>query len=475
MFCVFATTLAQKSDRPCASKPAPERLNQRLKGLLCLISLVLVLTLILPVGLLGQRPAADTVVSRLFPPNARLQWVRYYRGRFDDMAEVLLSLGYDGTSCRGQMTYLRSKVTLALNGTFDDALLVLTESTPDGVVCGQLSGAIQGEILQAEWMNVANTIGAVLHAREVKAPNTVPKPCGDNKWAARYVARWNDARLDLVLTRQSNLQLSGYLWIEAENKTYPLRGKMLSEERYEVQALLPNGKVAAHLQGNLQNPQAHECQWIGSGEKRTFKLTQRARLASDCIEYADYLSSYDLLYPRLECANCHQTLDRIATEWIERVKTAISAQQRPLTPENRNALRASAWYSISCWTETVFCGQLFFSESWQQPSSARAFNFDLRTGKEITFEDLFNRNFNAREWLADYARKESPKLPKYATDSPFREWLAKEGFPIAVIRREGLEICTPFHAIYGQHSLIVPYSLLKPYMRRDNPITDLVK
>lgn len=429
----------------------------------------------LPVGLPGQKPVADTTVSRLFPSNARLQWVRYYRGRFDDMTEVLLSLGYDGANCRGQMTYLQSKETLALNGTFDNALFVLTESAANGAACGQLTGTVQGELLQAEWTNAGNTLGAMLYAREVKAPNTVPKPCGDNKWAARYVARWNDARLDLVLTRQSNLQVSGYLWIESENKTYILRGKMLSDDRYEVQALLPGGKVAAHLQGSLQNPQAHECQWIGSGEKRTFKLTQRTRLATGCLEYADYVSSYDLLYPRPECAGCNQILDRITAEWTEQVKTAIAAQKRPLTPEHRNALRASAWYSISCWTETVFCGQLFFSESWKQPPTARAFNFDLRTGKEITFEDLFNRNFNAREWLAEYARKESPKLPKYATDPPFREWLAKEGFPIAIIRRDGLEICTPFHAIYGQHSLVVPYSMLKPYMRRDNPIPDLVK
>ncbi len=429
----------------------------------------------LPAVLNAQKPPVDTTVSNLFPPHTRLQWVRYYRGRFDDMAEVLLALGYDGSQCRGRMTYLQSKEVFTLQGTFENTFFVLTEGQAQGAPSGQLTGTLQGESLQAEWTNANNTLGNILHAREVKAPNTTPKPCGDNKWAARYVARWNEARLDMVLTRQSNFSLSGYLWIEAEGKTYELKGKMLSEDRYEVQALLPNGKTAAHLQGNLQNPLAHECQWTGSGEKRTFKLSQRARLGAGCIEYADYVSSYDVLYPRPECSACNQTLDKVAADWVEQIKSAIAAQKRPPTPENRNALRASAWYHISCWTETVFCGQITFSESWKQPPTARAFNFDLRTGKEITFEDLFNRNFNAREWLAEYARKEAPKLPKYASDPSFREWLAKEGFPLTTIRRDGLELSTNFHPVYGQHSIVVPYAVLKPYMRRDNPIADLVR
>ncbi|MCS6929375.1 MAG: hypothetical protein NZM43_07780 [Saprospiraceae bacterium] len=428
-----------------------------------------------PKVLWAQRPVADTTISRLFPPNTRLQWVRHYRGRFDDITEVLLSLGYDGTYCRGQMTYLQSKESFLLNGTFENGLFVLTESDIKGTTTGQLTGTLQGERLQAEWANLTNTIGCTLYAREVKGANAVPKPCGDNKWAARYVARWNNARLDLVLARQSNLRLNGYLWIEAENRTYTLRGQLVNDSDYEVQALLPNGKVAAHLRGSFQSPQVHECWWIGSGEKRAFKLTQRARLNSGCIEYADYVSSYDLLYPRLECPTCNEIFNRIIFDWLEQTKSAIAGQRRPSTPENRSALRASVWYNISCWTETLFCGQLFFSESWKQPPTARAFNFNLRTGKEIALEDLFNRHFNAREWFADYARKEAPKLPKYAAESPFREWIVKEGFPIVVIRRDGIEICTPFHPVYGQHSLIVPYSLLKPYMRQDNPIADLVR
>jgi hypothetical protein len=91
-----------------------------------------------------------------------------------------------------------------------------------------------------------------LEAKEVKVKSLAPKPCGENKWVSRYVARWNNSRLDLTLARVNNNLLSGYLWIEADDKTYMLKGKVLADDRYEMQALLPNGKIAAHLTGDLK-------------------------------------------------------------------------------------------------------------------------------------------------------------------------------------------------------------------------------
>ena len=99
----------------------------------------------------------------------------------------------------------------------------------------------------------------------------------------------------------------------------------------------------------------------------------------------------------------------------------------------------------------------------------------MRTGKPITFVELFNKGFDAKTWLADYAKRESPKLPAFAGDPQYREWLDKEGFPLFTLRRDGLEISTLFHPSYGRQALLVPYGSLKPYMRKDNPVADLVK
>lgn len=420
-------------------------------------------------------PAPDTAVTRLFDAGTKLKWVRYFRGRLDDVSEVMLALGYDGKRCQGYMTYAESKVRFQLSGTIDGVVLVLSENDADGRITGHLTGTLQGENLDAEWTNATNTLGSRLEAREAKSDRALHQPCSDNKWVSRYVARWNNARVDFTLARVNNSVLSGYLWIEADDKTYTLRGKVSPDDHFELEASLPNGRTAAHLQGSLKNPQNIDCQWVGSGEKRTLKLILRSKLPVGCLEYADYTSSYDALYPRPDCADCNKTLDQRVSQWIEQCKAGMAAQKKSAAPENRNALRASTWYEVTCWTETIFCGYLTFAESWKEQTSGISFNFDLRSGKEISFDDLFNRNFNAQEWFADYARKESPKMTKFAADPNFREWLQGAGFPMFTIRRDGLELSTPFHPVYGQHHLTIPYTLLKPYMRRDNPIADLVK
>ena len=459
MFFAPVTGLCQKNNPKPTTKPAPAATKPTPP------------TRPTPTG-----PAAkDTAVAALFEQPASLKWVKFFRGRLDDVSEVVLALGYDGSNCRGYFTYAKSQERFRLSGTLEGVVLLLEEFDTKGENSGHLTGTLQGDQLAADWMNAPNTLGARLDAKEVPSPQPVNQRCGDDKWVNRYVARWNNARVDMVLARVNNGVLNGYLWIEADSRTYTLTGKIFPDQHYEMQALLPNGKTAAHLKGSLQVPQTSELEWVGSGEKRSIKLVMRETCQVGCLEYADYGSSYDALYPRSKCENCNKTLDKYVDGWVNQCKNTFTAQKKPATPANRNALRASAWYEVTCWTETLFCGYLTFAESWKPETSGQSFNFDLRSGKEITYEDLFTRNFNAKEWFGEYARKESPKMAKFAADPKFREWLAQDGFQMFTIRRDGLELSTLFHPVYGQQTLTVPYTTLKPYMRKDNPIADLVK
>lgn len=417
----------------------------------------------------------DTTVAGLFDAGTNLKWSKVFRGRLDDVSEVLLSLGFDGSNCRGYLTYAKSRQRFQVSGTLEGAVLLLEEIDAAGAISGHLTGTLQGDRLDADWMNVSNTLGSRLEAQEVTSQKPLNLHCSDNKWINRYVARWNNARVDMVLARVNNSMLNGYLWIEADNKTYTLDGKIFPDEHFEVQALLSGGKVGAHLQGSLKTPQSMDCNWVGSGEKRVFKMSMRENYVVGCLEYADYTSSYDALYPRTRCEICNKSLDQKVNNWVAQCKNTINAQKKPEAPNTRSSLRASCWYEVTCWTETLFCGYLTYADSWKEEPEGQSFNYDLRNGRELIFEDLFNRNFNAKEWFADYARKESPKMSKFAADPKFREWLSREGFPMFTIRRDGLELSTVFHPLYGQQHLTVPYATLKPYMRKDNPIADLVK
>lgn len=445
----------------------------------CFFLILFTLCLYIPVALSqANKPVLprDSAIIRLFEKPTEIKWVRNFKGRIDDVSSVEVSLGFDGRQCKGYLTYPKSKVRFKLEGTLPDSNhLKLEERDMTKQVTGRLEGRIAGRRLEADWTNAANSLGARLEADDLPPGMALP-PCGDNKWTNRYIGRFNNGRIDLVLSRMHNGYLNGYMWIEADNKTYLLRGDSDAKGDFVLPAILPGGKEVAKLRGNLKNPQALICKWTGTGEQREFNLIPREHLVMGCIENADYTSSIDALYPRLaNCNTCNVRLDQLVNDWVKRCNTTLAGQKDPLAPANRARSRASAWAEVLCWTETVFSGCLHFSDAWSPLAQGQAFNFDLRTGKEIRMEDLFNKSFDWKKWMEEYARKESPKMTQFAADPKYREWLAANGFPLITIRRDGLLLSTCFHPDYGRQFLVVPYNELKPFLKKDNPINDLIR
>ncbi len=421
-------------------------------------------------------PVPDSSITALFDKNAPLLWIKRLKGRIDDVFLVDIALGYDGRNCRGYMTYVKSKTRLRLGGILDNGVINLEERDVTNSLSGNIQGTFAGARLEANWNNVSNTIGSRLEAEEFVTGQTMLTSCAENKWAGRYITKYNGGRVDMVLIRMHNGGLEGFLWIESDNnRTYTLKGDMKAEGDYDLEALLPSGKMVALLQGNLKTPASVSCNWIGNGEKRSFTFTLKDKIVFGCYDYADYKAGYDAIYPRTPCITCNNWLDQQVNAWLAQCKSTLAANNEPPTPPSRSSLRGSSWADITCWTENIFSGYLTFTETWSEQAQGKAFNFDFKAGKEIVLSDLFTKGFNLKASLEEYARKESPKLPQFATDAKYREWVSKEGFPLVAIRRDGLEISTVFHPIYGRQRLLVPYSELKQNIKKESIIFDFAK
>jgi hypothetical protein len=368
----------------------------------------------------GNASVKDTAILRLFENPAAIKWARLFKGRMDDGAMVDVNLGFDGKSCRGYLTYAKSRTRFRLQGTLDSTGFKLEEFDMARVKTGMLTGSIQGRHLEAEWTNATNTIGSKLEADELPPGSAATLNCSDNKWSSRFITRYNNARADMVLVRAQNGALEGFLWVESDNgRTYKLKGEIKADGSYEMEALGKEDRLVAMLSGNLKPGQNTDCNWTGSGERRQFKFILKDHFLLGCYEYADYASSYDVLYPRTPCASCNTWLDEQVNGWVDRCKSTFSAKKMPLSAANRNAQRASAWPEIGCWTDNLFTGYLTFSDTWNDKAQGIAYNFDLKTGKQVVMEDLFQKTFNYKSWFSDYAAKEMPKLAAFANDPKY--------------------------------------------------------
>ena len=349
----------------------------------------------------------------------------------------------------------------------------LEERSDKEQTTGFVSGRIQGKSLTAEWNNSDNSLGGRIEAEEV--PLAAPVNCSDNKWSSRYITRYNNARCDMVLVRAQGGILDGFMWIESDGETYRLKGEIKPDGTYELDALGDADRLVAIISGEFKAGQGTVCRWTGSGEKREFKFILKDHFQMGCYDYADFNTSFDVLHPHTICEPCNTWLDEQVKEWLEKCKAAFESRQLKQTPETRNVQRASAWPEITCWTDNLLSGYLTFSDTRSSETQGISYNFDLKNGKLINPEDLFVKSFSWKNWFADFANREMPKLPSFAADPQFRSWLVEEGFPLMVIRREGFELSTLFHPFYGRQTLFVPYSSIKNSVRKDGPLGEFVK
>lgn len=420
-------------------------------------------------------PVSDSSIQKLFSNGVAVKWIKRLKGRIDDVYLIDLVLGSDGRNCKGYLTYVKSKTRFSIQGPLDNGQLSLEERDLSGNVTGQIKGSFDGTKLNASWTNKSNTVGSKLDAEELQAGQAFSSNCSENKWAARYITRYNGGRADMVLIRMHNGALEGFLWIEADKTTYALKGELKENGLYDLEALLPNGKTGGLLEGSLANPAAIVCNWIGSGERRSFSFSQKDRLVFGCLDFADFRSGFDAVYPRTACIPCNNWLDQQVNNWMSACKSAVAAISEPLNAETRGKYRAGSWADIACWTETILSGYLTFTDTWNPEATGKAFNFNLKTGKEIIINDLFVKSFDPKPWFEAYWKREAPKLRQFAADPKYRAWIDQNGFPLIAIRREGLELSTLFHPVYGQQHLIVPYAELKANIKKDNPIVEFLK
>jgi hypothetical protein len=418
----------------------------------------------------------DSLIQRLFAPATPLKWVKKYAGRMDDVSDIELNLGFDGKNCKGFLTYLESNAKLQLVGVFNEKSgLNLVEIDANRDTSGYIKGKIEDKMLHADWNNYNNSIGSIIACEEISETKLGRSHCGDNKWINKYNVNYNGGNFEIILCRFNNGILFGNSWMETGNINYDLKGEITENGDFFINLYKSDGSEAGSFQGNMQSIQSLNLDWatkLGKHQYLVFPLVET--LSVGCYEFADYTNSYDVLYPKTRCNTCNTWMERKVTTWLNRCKGSFASNPQKQNPKNRAAQRASGWVDISLWNEDLFCGTMTFTESWADEPNGVAFNFDLNTGKEIKVEDLFIKNFDAKNWLENYRLKEVLKLPQLK-ETDFKNWIEQEGFPLFMLQREGIVLATPFHPVFGQQKITIPYSVLKPYLKVENPVAVFVK
>ena len=400
----------------------------------------------------------------MFDNPSKIQWIKHYKGRMDDLNDVSVTLGFDGKNCLGRMIFLRSKVKFDLLGKINGEEIQLVEMDEHEKVSGTLRGQFSPSSIQLNWASFDKSKGGFLSLTEISKEVKFPSFCGDNKWIRKYSGKIGEEQAELILQKENHQKLSGLIFYQRKNISYAVNGKINHTDSFEIQIKEQTGKVVQVINGNLFQDQITI---IHNDTKTTLSPTQG--LTIGCIEYVDYMTGYDITFPKTTNASFNQRMEEETNAWIKACRnraTQVKRENNSVHPTMRSTERGFAWSEVSFFSKKLISGFMTFSNTWTPGQKLIAFNYDFEKNSTIYLEDIFSKNKDYKKFIKNFIKKEIKKH-QYYSNSDFRKWIKKSDFPYFTIRKDGICFSTKFSMLYGKQSVTIPFRQLKPFLKKN--------
>jgi hypothetical protein len=416
-------------------------------------------------------------VASFFKTDEPMSSFKFFRGRMNDVNDIVIALGANGKQYKGIMKYLRSNEELMVEGIVNGQELRLAEMDSIGKITGFILGTIDDfDGITAEWYNHDRSIGGDLQLIPYAQEPRYPTYCGDNKWIRTYDGRIGEETVDFIIKRGTGFRVDGLAYFKSQNKTYHVAGELTNYNR----------DIKLHFQDN-------EWQSLGTLEgKVDFKtdnitcsftyndgklsegaLTKSQVIDVGCIEYADFISTMEIIYPKTRNFKFNDALNTYIQDWLKTSReytNQYKAQMKVLKPNMRASLRSYLWCDIDYFSNTLISGKVIHTNTWENGYTSYTFNFDFENNKMVALSEIFKSGSGYETFIRKYIEEAMKKRP-FSDDVIFQKWIEKAKFDYFTIRKEGINFISDYNAIYGEQHCTIPYEVLKPYLNKDSLVT----
>jgi len=378
---------------------------------------------------------------------------------------------------RARIVYLRSKEKINLAGVIADEDFKLQEVDNANQISGIWEGKISGKFILGTWSDKNNVKGGNILLEEVNSEATFPTYCGDNKWIRKYNGNILGESVEMILQRADNHQIKGVAFFQKQNKSFVARGEVSENDIVTITLKNQNGIFHGFFDGFLENDFL-KLNYKNQQQKKTeVVFSPDEGLTIGCMEYADYMTTYDVTYPKTTNAVFNKWIDDEIKAWTQACRSKLNKNKR-LNKVNAANLRTmdkgASWCTVDHFSKGLISGYMTYTNSWTPGQKVVPFNFDFDKNSKIDLDDLFNDNKDYTKYIRNYIKKEI-KNNKLYTDSEFKKWIKKNDFSLFTIRKDGICFSTKFDMLYGQQSVTIPYRQLKPFIKKNSPIRKIFK
>lgn len=427
--------------------------------------------------LFSQTSVTEATVYKLFDKPDKIKWIKHYKGKIDQINDIAVSLAFDGKNCKGILRYLRSNENFFLVGKIKQDAIKLDEIDYNKQTSGFIyANFIENNII-GEWSNYNNTIGGKIFLEEIAEEIKTPSHCGKDKWLRVYSGVANNEEVEMILQKDMDKGVQGSIYFRSTQKTKLVKGILINDS-FNLKISEINGDIYGALElekaGERNKLMGNFINADGIKKAAPFRIVEEYNM--DCLEFADYTTSYDFTFPKTKNEYFNKWIEGKIKTWAQSSRTYADQQKKinlP-TPVSRTSLRAFGWTDVNLFNDRLFSGFLNYSKTWSNEEECIPFNFDRTQGKMLQLVDLFESDFDYKTFVQNFVNISIQQLQQGKADG-YAEWIKKQEFPYFNIRNEGISFSTKFNPVFGQQHILVSYEKLKPYLKKDGPINFLVE
>ena len=407
---------------------------------------------------LFAQPEIESKTKALF--DTPVKWMKNYTGYIDDVHEVTLCLAFDGFNCCGYMQYSSSETEYLLEGSLQSSKFSFLEKYQNAP-SGYLAGTLLGETITLEWnaideLTSFSGVFSLANAQYLSAPNPIT--------VFSYTGTLDMQSVSLRLTRQSTGLVGEMMF--ADGTAQQIRGTQSADNSWNLE------NVSAGYNFRLINTKgdSYEANYILPGDEHAADLTMSllGQVNARSTAYLSHHTMIKCLLPSFQ-ADFDQLIDRMVDDWtldIERNKDKIAS--------NRFAQRADIWFEINEYSDAYLSGILYYSSSWKKDVSSKSFSYD-RASKDMVSVSPFLKGSSKWENIVREKLIAAKKMNETQDQVPYEKWINKVTLIEPMLCANGLRFHTEKSSVFGQASIMLPWTALTPTFLTPSKLTKLKK
>jgi hypothetical protein len=418
-----------------------------------------------------QSPHTDSLLAHHFEKDTKLLWIRMYQLRLDDVQDLLMVVGFDGTFCNGWLEYPNTGQKATIKGSLQGQEMMLVELDQNLKPVATFEGTMGHKKLTGQRIDKDRKSAQKLDGQLVIQTQAAEAklPCSENKWYLKYSLKWSNTDAVLTLARMQAGMVLGNLFVPGQSSYYTIKGKFLSDDKFVAHmTAMPERQYFGTIKGSLTQLNKLSLTVEQTEKPKMYvHCSLEEQLILACEQQWIGTTSIDAVYPQTKNENLNKLFDERMKSWIQKIGV--------LSKQHTDMQTASSWTELTCWQDDFICAVTTFHTSWDTTWNNSVLMYNLKKKKEVQLSDLLQERFDYKTWFHAQSLKHLPGVEAYNRDKQYAAWIDAYGFPVIYLNQSGLVLSTLFHPVYGTNEILITWANLKPYIRPGTPLKGLIQ